>query len=129
MYLSRFRRMPRRSKGRRAPFVGGSNGRVSVTGWYDPQLFAAREAANADADGRLWRQLVLRVGASHVMLPAQAADTPLSKALAGLGFVRVDAEGAAELWASAAPGQRTCNPRFLRERDQARRLLSSRSAY
>lgn len=105
-----------------APFVGTFKGRANTVEWYDPRLEAANAWAGQDPTGARWQQVIRAVGASHLVV-AHQQDTPLAKALQGLGFEQVDAEGSTELWASAVAGQRRCNRHFLDQRDQARHLI------
>jgi hypothetical protein len=106
----------------RAPFVGTFKGRANTVEWYDPRLEAANAWAAQDSTGERWQQVIRAVGASHLVV-AHQQDTPLAKALHGMGFEQVDAEGSTELWASAVAGQRHCNRHFLDQRDQARHLI------
>ena len=105
-----------------SPFVGSFKGRANTIEWYDPRLEAADAWAEQDPTGKRWQQVLRAVGASHLVV-AHQTDTPLAKALVGLGFERVDSEGRAELWANAAPEERRCRGRFLDQRDQAEHLF------
>lgn len=104
------------------PFVAGAGGRVNAMGWYDPRLSQSRAWAEADATGARWQKVLSAVGASHVVI-ASKKGTPLMNALNAVGYVRVDGEGEAELWASALPAKRRCDGRFQRSRDQAHRIV------
>lgn len=103
------------------PFVGGFNGRANAMSAFDPQLSQANASAEADISGNQWRQVLMTVGASHIVL--RQPDLPLTNALGMMGYVATDAEGPVEVWASAIPEQRRCNRQLQQQRDQAVRLF------
>lgn len=105
-----------------SPFAGSFKGRANAIKWHDPRLYVTAAWAQKDPTGKRWQRVLLAVGASHLVL-AHQADTPLSTALAGLGFERVDSEGSAELWASSSVEKRRCSGRFFHQRDEADRLF------
>lgn len=104
------------------PFVGGFGGHAIAMTGYDLRLSVARRWANEDPSGIRWQRLLRSVGASHVVL-AHQTGTALMKSLAASGYVRVDSLGGTEVWASANPGNRNCDPFLRRQRDQAHRLF------
>lgn len=105
------------------PFVAGFAGRANAMGWYDPRLSESRRWAEADLTGNRWQQVLRAVGASHIVLTKQQPDTALMKALASIDYIRVDGEGAAEVWAAGSPEVRQCSGQFQRQRDHAHRLF------
>ena len=106
------------------PFVGGFGGRANVMTGYDLRLSEARRWADEDPSGIRWQRVLRSVGASHVVLTHQT-DTALMKSLEASGYARMDSLGRAEVWASADPGNRNCDPFLRRQRDQAHRLFHS----
>lgn len=106
----------------RRPFVGVGRGHaLSMHRRYDPELWHARNAAQADPTGAAWRALLDRIGASHVIVDA-GTEPLLARTLAGMGYVVLDRQGTQEL--RAAPGQgRRCMARLQSSRDRSATLL------
>ena len=106
----------------RAPFVGTGRGHaISLHRRYDPELWRARNDAEADASGGKWRALLARIGASHVIVDS-GKEPLLARTLAVMGHVVLDREGALEAWGAARHDARTCAPALRNARDQSRRL-------
>lgn len=106
----------------RAPFVGAGHGRgISLHRRYDPELWQARNAAQADPSGEKWRALLARIGASHVIVDL-ANEPLLARTLAASGHVGLDREGVLETWGAARHDERICSPAFRKERDHSCRL-------
>ena len=92
----------------RRPFVGAGRGHaLSLHRRYDPELWRARNAAEADPSGAEWQALLLRIGASHVVLDPGNAPV-LAKVLAGAGHVVLDGEGSVEVRAGAGEAAHRC---------------------
>lgn len=107
----------------KAPFVGTGRGHaMSLHRRYDPELWRARNDAETDASGGKWRDLLARIGASHVIVDP-GVEPLLARTLAGLGHVVLDREGPVELIAAAQLEQRRCTLALRNGRDQSRRLL------
>jgi hypothetical protein len=102
-----------------APFVAGAP-IAFTTSRYDHQLEAERALADQDPSGGRWQALLRRTGVTHVEVGGQP-NAALAAALAAMQFQRVDAQGAAVLW--ARPGPAPCDRRFLDGRDEAKRLF------
>lgn len=101
-----------------SPYAAELAGIGFVADWYDPRLFTARAAAEADATGDGWRKLLGDYGFTHVVLNAKQASAPLRAALAVIGAESESTSGTAELWRLPQPpaGARDLS----RERDFAR---------
>lgn len=85
-----------------APVIAELGGRGRTVAHYAPKLEAARIAADADASGASWQQLIRSLDARWLLLrPAHLNDTQRA-ALVLVGAQRVDAIGDAELWSVAA---------------------------
>ena len=103
----------------RRPFVGVGRGRaLSMHRRYDPELWQARNAAEADPSGNAWRALLVRIGASHVVVDPANAPV-LAKTLAGMGYVVLDRERSIEVRAPASEGMRRCSPGLQSSRDRS----------
>jgi hypothetical protein len=106
----------------KAPFVGAGRGRaVSLHRRYDPELWRARNDAQADAGGGAWRELLARIGASHVIVDP-AKDPLLARTLAEAGYAVLDREGALEARGVEDEQARRCLPALRVQRDQSRKL-------
>ena len=96
------------------PFVGAGHGHaISMHRRYDPELWQARNTADADASGERWTSLLVSVEPSFVVVDV-AVRGPMVKALEGLGYARVDREGSLEAWNKPQSAGRGC--RALDER-------------
>jgi hypothetical protein len=107
----------------RRPFVGAGRGHaLSLHRRYDPELWRARNAAEADPSGAAWRALLGRIGASHLIIdPAQ--EPLLAGTLADSGYVVLDRQGALELRAARDEQARRCAPALQSLRDRSGTLL------
>ncbi|MBK9669627.1 MAG: hypothetical protein IPO74_06715 [Thermomonas sp.] len=107
----------------RAPFVGTGRGHaISLHRRYDPELWRARNDAEADASGGKWRALLARIGASHVIVDS-GKEPLLAQTLAGMGHVVLDREGALEVRGAADEQARRCVPALRASRDRSVALL------
>lgn len=105
------------------PFVGAGRGHaLSMHRRYDPALWRARNAAEADASGAAWRALLARIGVSHVVVDPANAPV-LAKVLAGAGYAVSDREGSVEARASASDEGRGCMSSLQRSRNRSGMLL------
>lgn len=103
------------------PFVGAGRGHaLSMHRRYDPELWRARKAAEADPSGHAWRALLGRIGASHVVLDPANAPV-LANTLVGMGYVALDREGTVEVRV-AADGSRRCVPALQSSRNRSSAL-------
>ena len=83
------------------PDVAELGGRGRTVAHYAPKLETARIAADADASGARWQQLIRSLDARWLLLrPAHLNDTQRA-ALVLVGAQRVDTIGDAELWSVA----------------------------
>lgn len=80
------------------PWVAMFGRRGRNVSWYAPAWHRAAGAANADATGTRWRELLQQSGATWVLVDERTISMGLSNALASLGAVRHDAEGHAAAW-------------------------------
>ena len=100
----------------KAPFVGAGHGHaISLHRRYDPELWRARNEAEADASGGKWRALLSRIGATHVLVDP-AEEPLLAGVLAADGYAMQVRDGALEAWAS--PAGSTCNSPLLQRRSR-----------
>ncbi|WP_374606278.1 hypothetical protein [Thermomonas sp.] len=108
------------------PFVGAGHGHaISMHRRYDPELWQARNAAEADTSGKRWTSLLAWVDPSFVVVDGSVRG-PIFGALEGSGYVRVDREDSLEAWGRLQSGGGGC--RALDERrNRARELLRVRS--
>lgn len=84
-----------------APFIAELGGRGRTVAHYATKLEAERIAADADASGARWQQLIHALDSQWLLLrPAHLNDAQRA-ALALVGGRRVDAIGDAELWSVA----------------------------
>ncbi len=98
----------------KGPFVGAGHGHaISMHRRYDPELWRARNDAQADASGGKWRALLARIGASHVILDP-AKEPLLASALAGSGYILQAREGSFEVWISLSGA--ACGSKLLQRR-------------
>ena len=92
----------------RRPFVGAGRGRaVSMHRRYDPELWRARNVAEADPTGAAWRDLLSRIGASHLVVDA-GKELLLAKVLGEAGYPVLDHQGTLELRAAPDTDVRPC---------------------
>ena len=106
----------------RRPFVGAGRGHaLSLHRRYDPQLWRARNIAEADASGVAWRALLGRIGASHVIIDP-GKEPLLARTLADSGYVVLDRQGSVEVRAAKAPSRQACRSPWRLVRDHAREL-------
>jgi ABC-type transport system involved in multi-copper enzyme maturation permease subunit len=70
-----------------APFAAELAGHGFVTAWYDPELRAAREVAEADLSGAGWHALFARAGAGYA-ITAAAQSAALKVALSDAQLLR-----------------------------------------
>ena len=106
----------------RRPFVGAGRGHaLSLHRRYDPQLWRARNIAEADPSGVAWRALLGRIGASHVIIDP-GKESLLAKTLAESGYVVLDRQGSVEVRAAKAPSRQACRSPWRLVRDHAREL-------
>ena len=89
---------------------------------YDPELWRARNAAEADLSGDAWRVLLARIGASHVVVDPGNAPV-LAKVLAGSGQPVLDREGAIEVRGVAGNPAGRCMSAPESSRDRSGTLL------
>lgn len=107
----------------RRPFVGAGRGHaLSLHRRYDPELWRARNAAEADPSGVAWRALLGRIGASHVIVDP-LKEPRLARALADSGYVVLDRQGGVQLRAAATEQQRHCGGVLRSSRDRSGTLL------
>ena len=105
------------------PFVGTGRGHaLSMHRRYDPELWRARNAAEADLSGDAWRVLLARIGASHVVVDPGNAPV-LAKVLAGSGQPVLDREGAIEVRGVAGNPAGRCMSAPESSRDRSGTLL------
>ncbi|MEG3048659.1 MAG: hypothetical protein RR792_00530 [Thermomonas sp.] len=106
----------------RRPFVGAGRGHaLSMHRRYDPELWRARNAAEADASGAAWRALLARIGASHLIIDPRK-EPLLAKVLEDSGYVVLDRQSGVELRALADGAARRCAPALQASRDAAATL-------
>ena len=106
----------------RRPFVGAGRGHaLSMHRRYDPELWRARNAAEADPTGVAWRALLGRIGASHVIIDP-GKEPLLARTLAGMGYAVADREASVEVRIPASANHRRCTPQWHLARDHAREL-------
>ena len=107
----------------RRPFVGAGRGyALSMHRRYDPELWRARNAAEADASGGAWRVLLGRIGASHLIIDP-GKERLLARTLADSGYIVLDRQGALEVRGTAEQGARRCAPALKSSRDRSGTLL------
>jgi len=107
----------------RRPFVGAGRGHaLSLHRRYDPELWRARNAAEADTSGVAWRALLARIGASHVIIDP-GKEPLLARTLADSGYIVLDRQGAVQLRAAATEQQRHCGGALRSSRDRSGTLL------
>lgn len=107
----------------RRPFVAAGRGHaLSLHRRYDPELWRARNAAEADPSGVAWRALLERIGASHLIIDP-GKEPLLARTLANSGYVVLDRQGALELRAPADENARRCVPALRFSRDRSGTLL------
>ena len=107
----------------RRPFVGAGRGRaVSMHRRYDPELWRARNAAEADPSGMAWRVLLARIGASHLIIDS-GKEPLLARALADDGYVVLDRQGSLEMRAVANEKARRCGSALQFSRNRSGTLL------
>lgn len=82
--------------------VAELGGRGRTVSGHDPDLEAARIAAERDASGRGWEQLIASTGAEWLLVTSASTSPALRRALARSGARRVDQAGDAELWRVAS---------------------------
>ncbi|HSD17984.1 MAG TPA: hypothetical protein VLC71_12095 [Thermomonas sp.] len=112
----------------RRPFVGAGRGHaLSMHRRYDPELWRARNAAEADASGVAWRALLGRIGASHVVIDPRK-ERLLARTLAGMGYVVLDRQGTLESQAAGEEAARRCVPALQVSRDASATLLHRRGS-
>lgn len=110
----------------RRPFVGAGRGHaLSMHRRYDPELWRARNVADADPSGVAWRALLGRIGASHVIIDP-GKEPLLARTLQDSGYVVLDRQGALELRAVADEEARRCAPALQSSRDRSGTLLRMR---
>lgn len=81
-----------------APAVAELGRRGRTVAWYAPTLEAARIAADADASGRRWQQLIADMQAHWLLLRPRSLEEAQRAGLALLSAQRVATAGEAELW-------------------------------
>ncbi len=112
----------------RKPFVGAGRGHaLSLHRRYDPELWRARNAAEADPSGAAWRALLGRIGASHVIIDP-GKEPLLARTLVDSGYVVLDRQGALELRAVADEVRRRCAPALQSSRDRSGTLLRTQGS-
>lgn len=103
----------------RRPFVGAGRGHaLSMHRRYDPELWRARNAAEADPSGAAWRALLGRIGASHLIIDP-GKQPLLARTLADSGYLVLDRQGALELRAGAGQERRRCGFALQASRDRS----------
>lgn len=103
----------------RRPFVGAGRGHaLSMHRRYDPELWRARNAAEADPSGAAWRALLGRIGASHLIIDP-GTQPLLARTLADSGYLVLDRQGALELRAAAGQERRRCRFALQASRDRS----------
>ena len=93
------------------PFVGAGHGHaISMHRRYDPELWRARNQANADASGQRWAALLAKIGPSMVISDTEN-EPALAHALATNAYVAQTREGSLEAWISTSGS--TCRSPLL----------------
>lgn len=107
----------------KTPFVGAGRGRaISMHRRYDPELWRARNDAEADGSGGKWRALLGQIAPVHVILTPGVSPV-LADVLHGATWHRIGSEGPIEAYArDASPGESGCE-RLHAVRDRAARRL------
>ncbi len=104
------------------PFVGAGHGHaVSMHRRYDPELWQARNQADADPTGQRWVALLARIGPSHVILDSAQAPL-LVQSLQVQEYRLMDHEGSQQTWAAGQSRASGCGSKFRFARNQAARL-------
>lgn len=112
----------------RRPFVGAGRGHaLSLHRRYDPELWRARNAAEADPSGNAWRALLGRIGASHLIIDP-GKEPLLARTLVDSGYVVLDRQGALELRAVADEVGRRCAPALQFARERSSTLLRTQGS-
>lgn len=107
----------------RRPFVASGRGHaLSMHRRYDPELWRARNAAEADPSGVAWQALLGRIGASHLIIDP-VKEPLLARTLAVGGYVVLDRQGGLELRAAGDEDARRCAPALQSSRDRSGTLL------
>lgn len=88
-----------------APYVAELAGRGRGVAWYAPSLEAKRVAADADATGKRWQELIRELRARWLLVRPDRLTSAQRAALASGVARRVDVFGNAELW-EVAPAAR-----------------------
>jgi hypothetical protein len=86
-----------------APAIAELGQRGRSVAWYAPKLERERIAADADASGARWVDLIRGVDARWLLLRPETIDAAQRIALDRLGAKREEVVGAAELWSVPAP--------------------------
>ncbi len=86
-----------------APAIAELGQRGRSVAWYAPKLERERIAANADASGARWVDLIRGVDARWLLVRPETIDAAQRIALDRLGAKREETVGAAELWSVPAP--------------------------
>jgi len=93
----------------KVPAVAELGRRGRMVAWYAPAMEAARLAADEDASGQRWQQLIADVRARWLLLRPQALSDAQRAGLARTAARRVSTAGEAELWqvpdATSAEGE------------------------
>ena len=109
------------------PFVGAGHGHaISMHRRYDPELWRAHNAAELDATGTAWKELLGRIGASHVILAPEASPV-LANVLGTKGYDSMSTEGSLAAFESKSLAGVACSETLGMARDQSARLLGVRN--
>ena len=104
----------------RRPFVGAGRGHaVSLHRRYDPELWRARNAAEADPTGVAWRKLLGRIGASHLIVDPMATPQ-LLRVLPDAGYHVVASQARWQAWVVNAEAREPCGQSLLGARNWSR---------